>query len=459
MLNIKKIFTFCFLLFVIKGYNQNKQVLYNFAELPQTLLLNPGAEINYKYHIGVPLLSGFSVGLGSKGFAVADLFLADNKPIIDKVSSVIDKSKVGDHGVFNFQVEILNGGFKYDDKTYFSFGFYEEVDGITYLPKDVITLITKGNSQYLNKSFDFSQILYKVDVLGVLHLGITKKVSEKLTLGARVKLFSSALNLESTSNSGTFTTVNGTNNRFTHYLSDVNVNLKTSGLIVEGDENINPNTVLSKTFLGANLGVGFDVGFTYHFSDQLELTGSIIDIGSIKYSKNINNNTVVGNYAFEGIEFSYNPNNVVDYWEELGTDFKAEVVTSNNEESYLSWRPTKINTSLKYSFAEQRSESCNETDYKKIYKHAIGVQLYSINRPFNTQLALTGFFEKSFSKKLQAKVTYTLDDYSLYNIGAGFSAQFGKVNFYGMVDNITQFNDIASANNISVQLGINLIFH
>jgi hypothetical protein len=37
--------------------------------------------------------------------------------------------------------------------------------------------------------------------------------------------------------------------------------------------------------------------------------------------------------------------------------------------------------------------------------------------------------------------------------------QLGKVNFYSTVDNIAQFNDIASANSISLQLGINLIFN
>ena len=45
------------------SYGQNKQILYNFGDLPQNLMLNPGAEANYKYHIGIPLLSGFSTKL------------------------------------------------------------------------------------------------------------------------------------------------------------------------------------------------------------------------------------------------------------------------------------------------------------------------------------------------------------------------------------------------------------
>jgi hypothetical protein len=456
---MRRLLPLLFIFFAISMYCQNKQLLYNFAELPQTLLLNPGAETNYKFHVGIPLLSGFSSEFGSTGFTISDLFTVDNIPINDKVSEVLNKITRKDHIKFNTQIEILNAGFRYDDKNYFSFGFYEEIDAIIYLPKDPINLIVEGNSEYLNKSFDISQILYKADALGVLHFGVTRKVSNKLTVGARFKIYSSALNLESSNNTGTFTTVNGTNNIYTHYLDNLNVNLKTSGL-VEGNEYIDdPKTYLGNTFLGSNLGVGIDVGFTSHLSKQLEFTGSIVDLGFIKHKKNIKNSFIKGNYKLEGIEFGYNPDNPINYWDELDEDFKENVPSGDNQDSYISWRPTKLNASLKYSFGQKRSKYCYDNRYKDFYKNAFGIQLYSVFRPLNSQLALTGFFENSFSEKLHAKVTYTIDDYSFYNIGVGVSAQIWKLNFYGMVDNIAQFSDIASANNISVQLGINIIFN
>ena len=458
MINLKYIFLFLFLLFLNKTNCQNKQVLYNFAELPQTLLLNPGAETNYKFHVGVPLLSGFSAEFGSTGTVISDVFAADNRSINDKVSEVLSKLNTRDHAKFNFQIEVLNGGYRYDDKNYFSFGFYEEIDAISYFPKDPITLLTEGNAAYINRSFDLSQILYKVDVLGVLHFGMTREISEKLTLGARFKIYSSALNMESNNNTGTFTTVNGNNNIYTHYLNNVNLDLRTSGLVKDNEIIDEPKDYLGNTFFGSNLGVGVDFGFTYHSSKQLEFTGSIIDFGFIKHKKNIKTSYVNGSYVFEGIEFTYDPSNP-NYWNDLDADFKAKVPSGANQDSYISWRPTKLNASFKYSFGERRSKYCYDNTYKDFYKNAFGVQLYSVFRPLSPQLAITGFFEKSFSEKLHAKVTYTIDDYSFYNIGAGISAQIGRVNFYGMVDNIAQFNDIASANNISLQLGINVIFN
>lgn len=457
---MKKIITLLLVFFAVKSYTQNKQVLYDFAELPQTLLLNPGAETNYKFHVGVPMLSGFSLELGSTGAVISDVFTIDNIPIQDKVTQVLNKLSTRDHVMFNTQIEVLNAGFRFDDKTYFSFGFYEEIDAFSYFPKDPIKLLTEGNSAYLNKSFDFSQILYKVDVLGVLHFGASRKVNEKLTIGGRFKVYSSAVNMESSNNTGTFTTVLGGNNIYSHYLDNINLNIRTSGIVGEDNEYIdNPATYAGNTFLGSNTGVGLDIGFTYHSSKQLEFTGSIVDFGFINHKENIKTNTAVGNYVFEGVKSTYDYTDLTNYWNELEEDFKKKVPSGYNTDRYTSWRPTKINASVKYSFGERRSLECYDDTFKDSYKNAFGVQLYSVFRPLTPQLALTGFFEKSFSEKIHGKVTYTIDDYSFYNIGAGLSVQLGKVNFYGMVDNIAQLVDIASANNFSFQLGINIIFN
>lgn len=453
-------YVFLILFFPITNLmSQNKQVLYDFAELPQTLLLNPGAETYFKYHIGVPLLSGISMEIGSSGFTVADLFLDDGVSINDKVSRVLNKINVKDFINMNTQIEILNGGYRYDDKNYFSFGFYHELDGILYYPKDLITLLTEGNSAYLNRSFDASQIRYKLDVLGVLHLGVSRKINEKLTLGARFKLYSSAINVETNNNKGTFTTVEGTNNIYAHLVENVDVDFRSSGIVDNTtDEFIeDANTYLKNTFFGPNLGIGFDFGFTYKLTDQLEFSGSILDFGFINHKKNVKNTVVQGDFTFEGIDFTFDSK--TNYWNNLNRDFKTQLPTTQNSNSYLSWRPTKVNAALKYSFGEKRSKYCYDHEYKDFYRNAFGVQLFSIFRPLNPQLALTGFYETAFSKKLHAKVTYTIDDYSLYNIGVGLSMQIGKINFYGMVDNIAQFNDIAAANNISFQLGFNVIFN
>ena len=223
------------IVFTLSNYSQNKPVLYGFAELPQTMSLNPGAETNFKFHVGIPLLSGFSSSFGSNNLVLTDLFLDNDVDFNDKVSIVLNRLSERDYVQLNSQIEVLNGGFRFNDKTYFSFGFYNEIDIITYFPKDIAVLGIEGNAAYLNRSFSLSQLLFKADVLGVLHAGITRKIDKKLTLGARLKIYSSSLNARTNNNSGTFTTVEGQNNIYTQYLHNVNVNIETSG-ITRNDE-------------------------------------------------------------------------------------------------------------------------------------------------------------------------------------------------------------------------------
>ena len=455
---MKKV-VFIFLIFIASNlFSQNKQVLYDFAGLPQTLLLNPGLETNYKYHIGVPLLSGFSTELASTGFTVADIFGVDSRTINEKIASILENLDSRDYLKFNSQIEVFSAGFRFDDKTYFSFGFYQEFDAIGYFPKDIITLLNEGNAAYLNRSFDASQLLYKLEFLGVIHAGITRKVNDKWTIGGRFKIYSSALNLQSTNNSGTLTTNLGDNNIYIHHLDNINVNLQTSGLI-QDDEYINdPGTFLKNTFLGGNLGLGLDFGVTYQISPQLQFSGSLLDVGFVNHKKNIKNTLTEGSFTFEGLQFGYDESNR-NYWEELDNELKEQLPTVENQESYISWRPAKFNAAIKYSFGEKRSKYCYDDTYKDFYTDALGAQLYSVFRPLSQQFALTGFYEKSFSHKLHTKVTYTVDNYSYYNIGVGVSAQVWKINFYGILDNIAELTDISSANNVSLQFGFNLLFN
>jgi hypothetical protein len=136
MFNIKRLLLLFFIFLSFKTFSQNKQLLYDFAEIPQTLLLNPGAETNYKFHVGLPLLSGLSAEFGATGFTVSDLFTVDNRSINDKVSAVLNKLTTKDNIKLNAQIEILNAGFRFNDKNYVSFGFYQEIDAMIYIPKD-----------------------------------------------------------------------------------------------------------------------------------------------------------------------------------------------------------------------------------------------------------------------------------------------------------------------------------
>ena len=436
-------------LVVIIPLKAQQQLAFSFVESPQTLMLNPGAETNFSSHYGVPILSNVNISFGNTGFQMGDLFLNDSRDFKVKFEEVLAKIDARDYFQMNAVTDVLNVGFRINNKTYVSFGFYEAMDFIFYMPKDLIELMYYGNEPFLDRTFSFSQLSMKTDFLGVLHAGISKKVNEKLTLGARVKIYSSGFNIETTNNSGTLTTFRNDENILRQSLSNYDVEIRTSG--VEGD-------IFSNTFLGGNLGLGMDLGLTYHFTPQLEFTGSILDVGFINHSKGIRNFSSKGDYVFDGINFEFPDSaNFVDYWDEFEEDLDAKVPSQEDQESYHSWRPMKLNAALKYSFGEKRSKSCYAKTHKQYYYNSIGFQIHTIMRPLKPQFSFTSFYEMSLSKKIHTKFTHTMNDYSSTIFGAGLSLQISKVNLYGLVDNILGVADLSTINNISVNFGMNII--
>ena len=438
------------ILAITTSINAQQQLSFSFGEIPQNLMLNPGAETNFKSHYGIPVFSNFQLTIGNTGFQMGDLFSNDSRDFNLKFEEVLNKIDSDDYININTVIEVLSAGFRIDDKTYVSVGFYEELDIITYLPKDISELVYYGNEPFLNRPFSVSEIVMKADILGVLHAGVSRKVDEKLTIGGRVKIYSSSLNVETNNNSGSITTTTNNINISRLTLQNLDAEIRTSGIA-------DSNDVFSNTLLGGNLGLGFDVGLTYHFSPQLEFTGSIIDIGFIKHSKNIRNFTAKGNYILDGINFEYNSDDPIDYWQQLENDFKANVPTEETENAYTSWRPMKINAALKYSFGEKRSKFCYTKTHKQYYYNSIGFQVHTIMRPLKPQFSFTSFYEKSLSKKIHTKFTHTINDYSAAIFGVATSLQVGKLNIFGVLDNILAVTDVASANNISLNFGFNIV--
>jgi hypothetical protein len=74
-------------------------------------MINPGADVSYKFYFGVPLVSGISVSAGSSSFSAYDLF-ANNGVDFNTKLDVVDRSSRKDFLAINEQVELFNGGFK-----------------------------------------------------------------------------------------------------------------------------------------------------------------------------------------------------------------------------------------------------------------------------------------------------------------------------------------------------------
>jgi hypothetical protein len=445
-------------------FSQNKEVLYNFTPQPQSLLLNPGADVKYKWFFGVPLLSGISANAGSTGFDAYNLFANDGVDFTTKVKNVLSSTSRNDYLTANQQLELFTAGFRVGDeenKSYVSFGMYQELDSFIYVPKDLAILSLYGNKDYLGKSFDLGDLSAKAELLSVFHLGFNKQLNEKLILGIRGKIYSSIFNATSTHNSGYFYTAQGSNLIYNQVIKS-NLQLNTSGASKYLDENYEGDLgsdliadIPKKAFLGGNLGVGVDLGLTYYPEKNIQITASLVDIGFVSHTKEVVDYTFKGDYVFKGVITNFNQGGTID---NAYQDFKDAIPFDTIYNKYTTQRPLKFYSSVQYSFEEERQTECNcETDEDSWYRSAVGAQLFAMSTPRAPMLALTAYYRRRLLQGLQMKATYTIDSYSYSNIGLGLTTKIGVVNFYAMADNLLAYRDVAKANALTFQIGFNII--
>jgi len=458
-----------YLFLVVMGgfaHAQNKELLYDVTELPQSLMLNPGAAVEFDYHAGVPALSQVHVNIGFRGLSLYDLFADDRRNFNTKIGETLNKLTSNDYLTFTQQLELVNFGWRStkDPDMYFSGGVYQELDFITYFPKDIATLIYRGNSGFLGRPFKLSHIASAGELLSVYHFGYNKRMSKTFTFGARAKLYSSIFNFRSVRNRGTFTTAESPDgpNIFRHSIRNVDIGVRTAGYAslreIESEDTADGAKQVQKKFvnralLGGNLGLGVDLGFTYQPEDQWLITASATDLGMIFYTKDVENYRVRGNFVYDGLQI--NNQEEQDVLEEV----KAALPVDTLNTSYAALRPLKLNASIRHSFNRYKSGTCKYCydGEDPPYLDAVGVQLFTQFRPKRPQLALSFFYYKRWFNFLKTKINYTIDDYSYKNLGLLVSTHFNKINFYVSANNLLEYSNLARARGAALQFGFNII--
>lgn len=448
------------------AFAQNKQVLYGLEEVPQSLLLNPGINVPQKSHFGIPLFSQFHINAGMTGVSVFDIFGESSVDINTRIRNKIFELEASDFFSATQQLEIINFGWRARNGIYFSGGVYEELDFIVYFPKDLAVLAYEGNQDYIGVPFDLGQISTTGDLMTIFHFGANKQLSEKLTMGVRAKLYSSIFSFKSTNNEGAFITREGnedSENIYEHTVENLDASVQTSGIASLGDTG-GASQILGSAFFGGNVGVGLDVGATYKVTEKITTSASILDLGVIFHTKDVESYRASGTYTLDGIELLFPPITEGEpsfpYYEDLEDEIEREIPIDTLNSGYTQLRPVKFNASVSYSFGRPIGSSgvCDclnmGDDVKR--NQAVGLQFYGVSRPKGLQTAGTLFYYRRLWDALSAKVTYTVDPYSNDNVGLGLVADLGKLNFYIAADNLLRYGNLAKANNVSLQLGINI---
>jgi hypothetical protein len=447
MISRKFTFFLIFLLIPLFSSGQQNNVLFFMHTVPESNFINPAVQNSCRYFIGLPVISSVHFNYGNTGFSYKQLFT--KAPGTDYYTADIDNvvkrlSRVN-YISTELQSTILALGYR-RDYNYFTFSVIEKNNIAASFPKDLVTLIWKGNSPFEGRYADLSGTGVLLNHYREYALGYSHQAGDNKTFGIKGKLLFGKLNATTKkSNSSLFTDANTFNLLFNSNLSvntslPLNITTNAQGRITD----ISYNDVVSLSqliFNRKNWGLAVDAGFIYAYDDRITLSGSIIDLGFIRWRSNQNNYLQNGQLFYTGIPADSLLNG--DYLQGLLNSFNNAFHFNLTHNSYTLFLPPRVYLGGTYKIN-------NRLNIGMLYS---GIIYYN-----KINSALTVSANASVNKYLDASISYSYNNRSLNNVGAGIAIGRSPVQFYIVSDNIPGFIWPLSTRNINLRFGLNLIF-
>ena len=169
--------------------------------------------------------------------------------------------------------------------------------------------------------------------------GLSKKIYDKLTLGAHVKFLWGLVALETSQFKASVTTSDDFSNSFLE--TDIQMNLSGPLVNINEEENsisLNEDFIredlVKSLFSLKNPGLAIDLGFTYELNNQFSFYGALRDLGFIHWGNKPQQLNSKGEYLFDGFYFST----------ENISDFNAEEFFKHYADTIFSTFLPKINS-------------------------------------------------------------------------------------------------------------------
>ena len=447
MKNYNMNFIWTAILFLFIGGNAIAQRNYTFYALDNTAqshYLNPSFKPDAKVFVSFPLIPMQSFGASNSGFNMSHLLKdrAQDDSLQLDAAGVIGKLGKKNYMIVESYNEIFAFGFRVK-KNYFSFGATNRLNANFIYTKDFLQLGVEGNgTSFLGKRASFDGMGMNMNSYVEYALGYNRELSDKLTVGGRVKFLSGIANINTrTSKFGLHTDAT------TFDLTiDGSATINTSAIKPFYDtlapKNYNP---VANAYNFKNFGLGVDLGATFKVNDKIKVTASLLDLGFINWKTD--NATFVSNnidYRFEGVDLNKFLKDTTDaVFDQLQDTLKSIFSQEENNSNYRTGLATRFYLGGTYNL----TESIN-----------VGATLYNevIKSHYRAALIVSGTVKlKSW---LSATVNYSQYARSFGNIGVGLSLRGGPIQFYVVSDNVLGFLSPGNSKNFHASFGLNMLF-
>ena len=462
----KRIIKYSLLLFVgllltnLASAQKMNNTLYLMQNVPQSNQLNPAIQPECKVFIGFPGLSSIYFNYANNGFNYDD--------IIKDGTGLQKDSLVVDINSFHDALKSTNIISNQLDYTFFSLGirakkmFFtldvsSKVDTRLGFDKGLVSFLRDGNAAYMGRTANLGAIGLEGTAYNEVALGVSKQVTEKLTVGIKAKALFGVANMHMdesdlsvfTSESGDLVQLRSKQLMKVSMPLDITQKTADDGTNYIDDIDILDDDMDATFFSGTNnKGFAFDLGATYQFDDRTTFYASILDIGGIKW-----NDTYElyqdATFDWKGGDWSQSGNSndpdyreIEDVMEDLTDSISDAFRFRDNTGSYSKALPTKIYLGGSYELNKR-----------------IGFGVVSRTEIYDGKLrpSLTLSANTRVIRNFSASFSYSMVNNSYNNIGVGVAAKLGPFQIYAVSDNILAMNP-NTAQLANVRFGMNMMF-
>ena len=420
---------------------QSDRSMYFLPIVPQKHTINPAYAPDYKFYIGLPFLSSIKTSFENT-LKYDDIFKEKGDSLYLDRDYIIGKLKDKNSLNYNLMEEYLIFGFKVG-KNYFHARVADLVNANVTISKGLIELVLYGNGHenFIGKKIDMSGNALNLTYYREYQIGYSRQINDKLTVGTNLKYLQGIASVYTEKSDFTLQT-DPTDFTFTATSNFViNTSSPWRGEGEAKPESLSPNS--------NNPGFAIDLGGEYIVDDKIEVSASILNLGSINWksdTKNYATEDPSNEIVFSGFDISEyftqgelnqsQINKVLD-------SIKDEFGIVENTEKYKTPLPTYLNIAGTYHLTKH-------DHFGLLFRHQ-----FLKNLGWTT--ATLGY-TRSFGKNVNLCLTNTIIESSFVNPGVGFAANLGPVQLYMLTENIIAPINLKTTKLFVFRFGVNLVF-
>ncbi|MBN1951270.1 MAG: hypothetical protein JW801_08695 [Bacteroidales bacterium] len=427
-----------FLLLPAFTYGQQNHTLYQMQYVPQSNFLNPAIQSPCTWFIGIPVLSSLHVNYANSAFSFNNLITITNPSTAElRIDRVVER--MGRRTLIGAEVQtsILALGYQQGGH-YFNFSINEKVNLPVTFSKEAFQLPWEGNTQFVNEHAGTRGTSTYANHYREYALGYSKQGDFDGFWGVKGKLlFGKAYLGVPESDVSLFT-----DSAIYTLTLEGNVRANMSAPIIPNLNNGRSNTMTFEPvpdlsiyrylMNSSNWGLAVDAGFIYELDGRTQISGSILDLGFIRWRSDVSNIFYDGQFTYEGI--------LADSINIIGSIMDT-IHLEITHENFITMLPLKAYLAGQYGLSNRLTA---------------GVMTATTVYRTKFMPSLTLSLDYSPLRNFHLIASYSLMYRSFNNLGLGLSVGRGPVQFYAVTDNLTGLIWPLTARNLNLRFGLNI---